>query len=132
MSIGAAIFVSIMILIFRQINALEVSPVAMITILFIMVSGMFGIQSYVTNTNLNIGSKVLWLILIASIASYIANYLTVTAISQSPNPGYVMAVSSLSTAIIAVASYYFFGDDIGYKEIVGIVLMTMGLFLIVL
>lgn len=84
MSVGAAVFVTIMILLFKQINELEIAPLPMITILFIMVSGIFGAQSYLTNTSLNVGSKGLWLIFIASVASYIANYLTVTVISQSP------------------------------------------------
>jgi drug/metabolite transporter (DMT)-like permease len=132
MSVGSAISLSGMLLLFKYIQNTGVTEVPLLLVLFFMSGGMYGAHAYVAKIPMDLNIRVVGWIFLASIFSYLANYLSVTAMVDAPNPGYVTAITAGATVIVAVSSVWLFGSELGIKEVAGIILVLLGLVILVI
>lgn len=67
------------------------------------------------------------LFLSISIGSMLFNYTMQLGYSTSPNPGYVNAVNAASMSALTITSSIFFGDELTFKKLIGVLGVTIGL-----
>jgi len=53
-----------------------------------------------------------------------------TAVSHSPNPGYVGALLAMNTIPITILSFLFLGDNFNFMKFVGVIMVAIGGFMV--
>jgi len=71
-------------------------------------------------------------LILIGISSVAFNFYMQTGYKLSPNPGYINAVNVSSITLVTVLSHFFFRDELNIRKIVGIIGVTLGLFLLFL
>lgn len=123
-SVAAAIFFSIMFLVFKKMEGLG-------TPLLIFGCSVGTALCFLTHLVVNKmsvrvpPSALLWLG-VASLLSYVGNYFQTRALTEGPNPGYATAIVGCQSIILLVASYYLFGSHISLAKLLGVALCVAG------
>ena len=119
-------------LIFKQLTRLGLSSPAILVFVFAFGALCFTIHVIVFRTALPITTTGLTYLIAAGVLGYVGNLCSVRAIGVAPNPGYVVAIVSLQTVVVAGAAVALFGAALTWTKIAGIVLGLLGLVLLVI
>lgn len=127
-SLLAALFFSIMFLIFKKLEGLGIP--LLIFSCSIGTAAFFLTHIVVNRLPMRVPlSSLAWLAL-ASGLSYVGNYFQTRALTEGPNPGYTTAIVGCQSIILLVASYYLFGSHISAQKLVGVALCLAGVFVL--
>ena len=73
--------------------------------------------------------SLLYFVLLAFTA-VIANYYSVTALAEAPNPGYVLAIQAFGIVITTLVAVFLFGSEISLIKMIGVIFSFIGLILL--
>lgn len=111
-----------MVLVFKKISLLGVSPAVLMLFVAIFLTVFYALHVFITKTPIQVnGSSFVWL-LFAGVLSYLGNLFYTKSISLAPNPGYVVTIAGLQFAVIAVASFFLFQSEFTLVKGVGVFL----------
>jgi len=89
---------------------------------------MFVLSLYLSKKNelRTIKSSHLGLLALSTLIGSMTLFFYRTAVTHSPNPGYVGAMLALNTIPITLLSFLFFGDKFTVMKFIGVVLVAVG------
>ena len=79
----------------------------------------------------SVPSGLLPYLILLGIIGALANFFTMHAFKQAPNPGYVVPLIGLSSIITAVASMVLLKAPVNLQKIAGMIIILVGVYLIV-
>lgn len=127
-SVSAAILFSAMFLVFKKLAAfgapLSLLSVSIGTAICCIVHLVVNRMSFTVPV-----SAAIWFG-IASLLSYIGNYLQLRAINEGPNPGFATAIVGCQSILLMIASFYLFGSDLSVTKVVGALLCVAGVIML--
>jgi len=121
-AIFALLAFSGMVLTFKKITLLGVSPVVLMLFVAIFLTVFYALHVLITKTPIKINGASLGWLLLAGVLSYLGNLFYIKSIALAPNPGYAVTVAGLQLAVIAVASFFLFQSEFTLIKGAGIVL----------
>ena len=76
-------------------------------------------------------AKYIFLVFVMGLFTFISYYSFLKGIELAPNPGYPMAIQSVSYVAVTIIACYYFKSEINKKKMLGIVAIIVGLILMV-
>lgn len=76
-------------------------------------------------------AKYIFLVFVTGLFTFFTYYSFLKGIELAPNPGYPMAIQSISYVAVTIIACYYFKSEINKKKILGIVAIIVGLILMV-
>ncbi len=110
---------------------LKVNKIKFLTIVFTGLLICYFLYSLNDLTNLVTSPKFLIYLewgFVAGALSFSGNLAGLKAYEESPNPGYVQAITSVNAILILVAAAVLFGSPVGWVKLLGSIIIILGLF----
>ncbi len=126
----AAVFFSVMTLIFKKLTVLGMEPALILLFIFGFGLLFYIFHIYFTKTTVKISYYLIFLIVIAALMSYMANLFSLKALKMAPNPGYAEGFVSIKLAIISIAAVFLFNSELDFVKIVGILFAILSVVLL--
>lgn len=126
LAIIATFFTSILIIGIKYATTKNIDP-AFILLISFSITALCALLHIITDKiNIKFNWKIILILIICGIFSYIGNLLLAKSIKLAPNPGYSLAILSTNIVIITIFSYFIFKSDLDFKSIVGIIFCIIG------
>ncbi len=117
---------SAMWLAYRKLGELGLSSGAVFAYSFAISSAIIFLHLARGGASLAVDGQQLGLLAIASAASAAGNIWVLDSMKLSPNPGYSLAIISLNTILVAIASVFLFGSEVTLTNGIGLLLAVAG------
>src|SRR5262245_35145848 len=127
----ATIGFAVLILLVTHLTQLGINPTVINLYLFIFSTIGFSFYGLVIQrTSLAFPAHTLPTFIALGCIAVIANSSAVNALSSAPNPGLVRTVQSMEAVVVTIAAIFIYKAKIEPRQVIGILLMISGLFLV--
>lgn len=128
--LGSAVCFTVMVLVFKKLLLLDVSPLVLNLLVFGFTFSGFLAWTWVSRTPLNVSMLVVLLVVLASLCSLAGNFLDVLAVKNAPNPGYAATLKATQMALVTLAAPFLFGSELTAVRLLGVALVLVGVVVI--
>ena len=119
-------------LLFKQLSRLGLSSPVILVFVFGFACLLYLGHIAAVRPALPVGGRVLGLLAVAAVLSYLGNLYMVRALAAAPNPGYAIAIVGLQALLVTLASVALYGSHLTWLKALGVVLSVAGVVLLVL
>jgi drug/metabolite transporter (DMT)-like permease len=130
-SFSGSIVLSVMILLIKYIEKKISSEVILLFIMTIASICFAGHSFYTDKIKIVFNDcKLLFILFLCGILSYLGNFLWMQSLKLAPNAGYALAIFDARTIIVVLASYFLLNSELSIIQFFGIAVVFIGLRLI--
>lgn len=129
-AIGSAIAFAAMMLVYKKLLLLNVSPVLLNLFVFGFTFAGFIIMTSVTKTRIDVDTTIILLLVLASVFAVLGNFLDVKSVQAAPNPGYAGAIKATQIILITLAAPLLFKSSLTWPKLAGVVIVLIGMAII--
>ena len=130
LSIVAAIALAMHVLVMTKIIKLGVPISRANFFVFLCVAILLLFQQLILKDGFTLKVSYWPYVFFAALGAFLVIQLSLMAIKDAPNPGYVNGLESLSAIIISIAAVYLFQSSLSITKVLGIICCLAGAFLI--
>ncbi len=121
---------SCMILLAKHLSLVPVANSIILLSISIFCTVLYGTQVIITKPTFHANLKILFLLLLAAVFSYLGNLLHLRAVADAPNPGFAVAVSSSRAVFITIAALFIFNSSLSWFKAIGVCLTILGVIIL--
>ena len=109
---------------------LGINKIKFLTIVFVGIFACYFLYTFQDLSNLITSSKFITYLewgFLAGALSFLGNLAEIKSYEESPNPGYIKAITSVNAILILLAAALLFGSPVGLTKLIGSIIIIAGL-----